>query len=945
MTNLGTPTPPPEKDKRKHTDDLCDGTLTDKDGLTQTETRDSGVGLTDLLSLGSGSGSGSVELDFDLSSSSSSTSSSLSPRRRIQVVAIASIVSDDAAHDADTADADADADADTRTSRKGRSSGGGDGECVSPQAPKTDALFRAGRVPSHSHSLSHTADANADAWTPPESVSEAEPEAAACVSFAALPPSASSSASSSSSFSPATPAAASTPLKPTPRPKLNPLAVWLSSHSALGSDDGNAWDDDGGNPPAPVPAAHHNINTHAHINSHDRKNDKDGVADRNIVDDLRDAFDDSAFDASHSFNHSLPDSDNVTAELIDIPIPATLFSTAAQRPGVWSYDWDDTSHFSSRISPQQPHQQTFQTSFAKIISKLVQPLRISVETGKHYSFKSKTSHLNNNFPPNTVFLQAHNNNNNNSPTVSATTTVTSTTDDNSDKTESLQNSLLTTTSKQPQTNPIEPYKQLLDKTTPHLQDLIRSLQSLPTGLHLSLSAHTSLALATVIESLATARFVRYNNNNNYGKSSGTTSSSDHENTDDSNNGDTNDSDMAFDAARVAGSLRDLSAALNAAADGIVGVRSEGFVSVRGIVRVWGGGVDRLEGFLENSGRLLVGIDGRRRQGQWSGDLGGGQAGESAGRNDEYMCCDDENGCGTGGSFFENVDYFVGLFRTVIEWLIGGESSAGGNGRATASAAGGSDSGPENKDRFAWQEREWSKNVQQLSMKMLDVLEETDVLLQALETSIFFMLERTSIVHSIWQGANGVAHRERQKILSIAQDLRSDLEELKSQQQNVQSGKWIRRLTQWILPNTTTVPAAAATNTMNRNNNNHQHHHHQHEQAAKATERMLRRVEDDMDMLGKVVSSLKDIAPGVIEIGYRVKEMRVGVQKFRGDLKAAEVVGDVGALLSLVGWRDVAKEGEKDVESMKALLGQLGEAFGSFRNGAAAATASNAPVWQ
>ncbi|KAJ3130678.1 hypothetical protein HK100_007717, partial [Physocladia obscura] len=466
------------------------------------------------------------------------------------------------------------------------------------------------------------------------------------------------------------------------------------------------------------------------------------------------------------------------------------------------------------------------------------------------------------------------------------------------------------------TNPITPYKHLLDKTSPHLHDLIRSLQSLPTGLHLSLSAHTSLALATVIESLATARFV---NNRHYSPSA---AASEYDNDDD---GDEDGAAAIFDATRVAGSLRDLSGALNAAADGIVGVRSEGFFSVRGVVRVWGVGVERLEGFLEYGGDDAgSGIGGRRRRrgidgrvfgigkkeidgydddeyGDYDDDNDGGGT-DGGGGGESFMCCggNGASSCGSGTDVgLSGFDFYLGLIRAAIERLIVGFGfNRGGGGTAENF-----ENQQRRESRVAKQQREWRKNVQQLSVKMLDVLEETDGLLQALETSIFYMLERTSIVHAIWQGANGVAHRERQKILSIAQDLRSDLEVLKSQQQqqqqNPQSGEWIRILTQWMLHNTT------SSNTMNNNNNHHEQ--------AKATERMLRRVEDDMDMLGKVVSSLKDIAPGVIEISHHVKEMRVGVQKFRGDLKAAELLSEGS---SWAGWRTVAREGEKDVETMR-----------------------------
>ncbi|KAJ3277808.1 hypothetical protein HDU79_002128, partial [Rhizoclosmatium sp. JEL0117] len=105
-----------------------------------------------------------------------------------------------------------------------------------------------------------------------------------------------------------------------------------------------------------------------------------------------------------------------------------------------------------------------------------------------------------------------------------------------------------------------PLQTLLQKSQDPLLHLFHSLKSLPTPLNLSLSAHTSLSLATVIDSLEST-----------------------------------------DSRRVAAGLRELAGALNRAADGIVAVLSEGWYTGRGVVRGLGMLVDGASSLTSNFG--------------------------------------------------------------------------------------------------------------------------------------------------------------------------------------------------------------------------------------------------------------------------------------------------------------------------------------------------------
>ncbi|KAJ3394706.1 hypothetical protein HDU84_006849 [Entophlyctis sp. JEL0112] len=389
-----------------------------------------------------------------------------------------------------------------------------------------------------------------------------------------------------------------------------------------------------------------------------------------------------------------------------------------------------------------------------------------------------------------------------------------------------------------------PFSDYLFKSAPHLHDLLKSLQSLPSGLQLSLNAHTSLTLATIVESLSAP-----------GQKQCRRDSS----TSDSSSGKYNAhaaETFLFDVQRVGGSLRELSGALNAAADGIVAVRSDGVFCVRTIVRVWDSSLGRLERLVIDDGMAITSAGRGRTE----------EPDHPQRSHQEQRKCDERSS-----------KRLINFFESTLEALLGVSSR---------------------KKKVVDLLQERQHIAHHLVSRIADVLEETDTLLQSLETSIFLVLERMSVVHAIWQGANGVAHRERLKILSIAQELRFELDEMKNQQEN-SSKDWARKLAKWVLQSNSAGMEGRST--------------------GRVTERMLQRLEEDMVLLGKVVSNLNDVAPEVVGIGHQVKQMRAGVQRFRADLKSGAV------LEGGMGWIDTRENYQLDFGRMRVLLGVLADA--------------------
>ncbi|KAI9341439.1 hypothetical protein BDR26DRAFT_860427, partial [Obelidium mucronatum] len=377
---------------------------------------------------------------------------------------------------------------------------------------------------------------------------------------------------------------------------------------------------------------------------------------------------------------------------------------------------------------------------------------------------------------------------------------------------------------------LDPIFALLDKSSLPLQHLLQDLKQLPRGVTLSLSAHTALSLATVIESLGISS----------SSSSSTTSTTTSTTT-----------ATSFDAKRVCDTLRDLAKSLNRAADGLVIVQSEGFFVGRGVVRIF-------EGFVrEVDGVLGLGGDDHACGGGGGGEGIYNSCGKKCGREQQGGCSDTSGGGGGGGGG-------GGVVGMLGRWLFG-------------------DTKPHEHEFLEEESMERKKRLDRLvGNKLEDALDEMDLLLGQLEVHIFDMIERSSIVHAVWQGANGIAERERRRVVLVVEELKDELESLKQKRND--SGEWVRKLHEWIFLKGTGGGGGGSAS----------------EAVEKVTERSLRRLQQDMDMLCQVVQGLHDMAPGIVQVGSRVKEMRAAVQRFRSDLKASTLVfggGDVSQQVS------------------------------------------------
>ncbi|KAJ3016444.1 UNVERIFIED_CONTAM: hypothetical protein HDU68_012216 [Siphonaria sp. JEL0065] len=282
-------------------------------------------------------------------------------------------------------------------------------------------------------------------------------------------------------------------------------------------------------------------------------------------------------------------------------------------------------------------------------------------------------------------------------------------------------------------------------------------------------------------------------------------------------------------------------------NGLVVVQSEGFYCGRSVVRMFDGLVHEVEGVFAN----------------------------------------DNNGYGiSDGSYYqsgcerrERSQREGGVVGALRDWLFGSPVE-------------------DNFDVRAMHQQKKKRLEKLVTGKLEDALDEMDQMLGTLETHVFEMIERSSIVHAVWQGANGIAERERRKVLVVAEELRDELEALK--QKRNESGEWVlRRLSEWIFLNSSWSSSG-----------------NEKEDVVKINERALRRLQRDMELLVQVVQSLQDMAPGIVQIGSRVKQMRAGVQRFRADLKASTLMfgGDVS----------------QQVERMRAVVGRLSDAVGTYR---------------
>ncbi|KAI8618341.1 hypothetical protein BC830DRAFT_1109431 [Chytriomyces sp. MP71] len=313
----------------------------------------------------------------------------------------------------------------------------------------------------------------------------------------------------------------------------------------------------------------------------------------------------------------------------------------------------------------------------------------------------------------------------------------------------------------------DPILALLDKSSDPMIDMMNDLKRLPEGVKLSLSAHTALSLASIIEAMRPSAVVP-----------GVT---------------------PFDVIRVGDSLRDLAISLNSAADALVVVQTEGHFTARNIVRLFRG--------------LLRGVEGVY----------------------DAILEDSQN------TVHDALAPQLGIFELMVKWA--------GLSYPLSNISNESSKGLKGAGRMAHQV---------LKEKLDDVLDEMDLMLNNLEIQVFQMIERGQVVHANWVFANNLAERERRKVVLAVQDVKGDLE-----RQNQSNHEWVRKWTEWI-------------------------RHEERNLEDKATERSLRRLEADMSTLCRVISSLKQIAPGVVQIGDRVKQMRIGVQRFRAELKASGV---------------------------------------------------------
>ncbi|ORY44302.1 hypothetical protein BCR33DRAFT_716873 [Rhizoclosmatium globosum] len=84
----------------------------------------------------------------------------------------------------------------------------------------------------------------------------------------------------------------------------------------------------------------------------------------------------------------------------------------------------------------------------------------------------------------------------------------------------------------------------------------------------------------------------------------------------------------------------------------------------------------------------------------------------------------------------------------------------------------------------------------------------------------------------------------------------------------------------------------------------------------ASKRALHELQADVNVLSDVVNKLKEMGPGISALGQRVKEIRAGVQRFRGELKAEKIMSECDAT-SCAGL---------NVEKMKLTVGALEDAL-------------------
>ncbi|KAJ3267170.1 hypothetical protein HDU77_005373 [Chytriomyces hyalinus] len=332
----------------------------------------------------------------------------------------------------------------------------------------------------------------------------------------------------------------------------------------------------------------------------------------------------------------------------------------------------------------------------------------------------------------------------------------------------------------------DPILSLIEKSADPMIEMLKDVRQLPQGLSLSLSAHTAISLASIIESVRPART----------RSTKT---------------------AAFDNKRVSESLRDLATSLNLAADSLAMVQSEGYFTVRGIVRLFRGLMREAEGvyaILEETGRLSAAPP--KKQQYFANFL-------------ETLDCNGHDGPAG-----------ITLLKRFIDgmWFGTNHTDTSGCNQPTARS---------------------SEAQEDLHLRLDRVLEEMDGMLQVLENHVFVMVEKGQMVHGRWIAANNLAERERRKVRMEVEHVKDDLAEASDSR-----NEWVRRWTEWIT-------------------------HEERGLEDRKNARSLSRLENDMGTLCNVIATLGDIAPGVVQLGHRVKLMRNGVQRFRGELKATGVM--------------------------------------------------------
>ncbi|KAI9347972.1 hypothetical protein DFJ73DRAFT_836059 [Zopfochytrium polystomum] len=444
---------------------------------------------------------------------------------------------------------------------------------------------------------------------------------------------------------------------------------------------------------------------------------------------------------------------------------------------------------------------------------------------------------------------------------------------------------------------------LVEKSEDHVSDLVLGISQLPSSLDMSLSAHAALSLATSVQAVMQMEDAASGNTDEdishsggaerdrAKKDSGIPNSfQKHEHGIHGGYGmrKADFSQPAYDHRRVAETLTELAQALNEAADSVISLNMDGHLCLRNLVRHFGtlskafaAGVARQEQIARIQAQRLeaeTGVLGYIVWSNWWAVISGA------------------------GNRFTGWEDSQSDNRADHSAPSATSTSSSSSAESSHEQASNDAYSHHRKPERIFPSHQTS-TPSQLQLFFEDTLADMDVALSSLEARVFAVRQRALAAQSLWHEASAVVERERRRAVVRGDDIRrralsSDPPNSECRSSQPAPGE---------SPSSANSDASASSCRgreygLRDGPSNFwewlvwdERAAHQHRQAARRRAEaadlarlVLDRVDRDVDLLRDIVTTMRDMGPGIVRLGHDVKALRADVQLFRSDLKAAPV---------------------------------------------------------